>query len=194
AVQLDHRPDLDPGRRQPLTLGLHVLGVDRGDSALLSERLALAERDFGRAAVERDPPLVVDVGLFEAEGAGVERTPPLEIANAVPDSHSIRAGSSSSSLTDWRNPAAGAPSTARWTGTTSRCGAATATPMFAVGCSRIASSAHCAFTSGWRMSAAAQTFVRTSVTVSFGPPSFSRRRATSVFARVMSAEDWSWKT
>ena len=82
----------------------------------------------------------------------------------------------------------------RMTGTTSPCGAATATPMFAVGCSRIASSAHCAFTSRWRMSAAAQTFVRTSVTVSFGPPSFSRRRATSVFARVMSAEDWSWKT
>src|SRR6478736_6053255 len=44
------------------------------------------------------------------------------------------------------------------------------------------------------MSACAQTFVRTSVTVTRTSGSRSRSLATRAFTRVMSAEAWSWKT
>ena len=54
----------------------------------------------------------------------------------------------------------------------------------------------CAFTAGWRTSAAAQTFVSRSLTVGFVSPSFSRAtsRSRNSRARVMSTERVSWKT
>src|SRR4051812_33996946 len=58
----------------------------------------------------------------------------------------------------------------------------------------MASSVNSAFTSRWRMSACAQTFVRTSVTVMRTSGSRSRSLATRAFTRLMSAEAWSWKT
>src|SRR3954454_2154514 len=58
----------------------------------------------------------------------------------------------------------------------------------------MASSVNSAFTSRWRMSACAQTFVRTSVTVMRTSGSRSRSLATRAFTRVMSADAWSWKT
>src|SRR5215471_14455618 len=66
----------------------------------------------------------------------------------------------------------------RITGTTRPCGAATASPTFAVGCKTIASLVNSAFTSRWRISACAHTFVRTSVTVMRTSGSRSRSLAT----------------
>ena len=71
-------------------------------------------------------------------------------------------------------------STERITGTTSPCGAATAMPMFAVGNRSSASSVNWTFTSGWRMSARAQTLASRSVTVTRTSGSSSRERSTSV--------------
>src|SRR5207247_1959657 len=115
AVQLHGRADLDAGLRQPLPLRLDAVDVDSGHTTLVPFRgLALRQRDFGRAAVERDPlPLVVGERLGEAEQLLIERARPVEVADVVPDSHSIKAGSSRNSFRLWRKPAAGAPSTAR---------------------------------------------------------------------------------
>ena len=93
-----------------------VVDVDGRDRPFLVGRLVgLADGDLGRAAVERRPAfLLVDEHLGEAEHVPIERPRSVEIRDAVPDPHNIRAGSSSSSLTVWRKSAAGAPSTARW--------------------------------------------------------------------------------
>ena len=53
---------------------------------------------------------------------------------------------------------------------------------------------NCTFTSRWRISACAHTFVSTSVTVMRTSGSRSRSLATSAFARVMSARRLSWNT
>ena len=70
---------------------------------------------------------------------------------------------------------------------------ATAIPTFADGCSSIASPAKVALTSRWRISATAQTFVRTSVTVGRSSGCRSTSRARSSWARVMSADIEIWK-
>ena len=67
-------------------------------------------------------------------------------------------------------------------------------PMFAVGKRSSASSVYWTFTSRWRISACAATFVRTSVTVIRTSGFNSRAFATSAFARVMSALTVSWNT
>src|SRR3954469_25988462 len=82
----------------------------------------------------------------------------------------------------------------RITGTTRPWGAETARPALALGWRRMASSVNSEFPSRWRMSACAQIFVRTSVTVMRTSGSRSRSLATRAFTRVMSAEAWSWKT
>ena len=87
-------------------------------------------------------------------------------------------------------------SASRMTGTIRPFGAATAMPTCATGKRRIASPVKCAFTAGWRTSAAAETFVSRSLTVGLVSPSARRptSRSRSSSARVMSAETVSWKT
>ena len=67
-------------------------------------------------------------------------------------------------------------------------------PTFAVGNFSSASSVYCTFTSRWRISACAHTLASRSVTVTRTSGFSSRTRATSSFARVMSALTVSWKT
>ena len=85
-----------------------------------------------------------------------------------------------------RAPARSRPARAarpsRITGTTSPCGAATAIPTFADGKRRSASSVNWTFTSGWRISARAQTFASRSVTVTRTSGLSSRERSSSAFA------------
>src|SRR5579884_376283 len=85
-------------------------------------------------------------------------------------------------------------SAAVMTGTSRPCGAATAMPTCALGWISIASPVKCAFTSRWRISAAATSFVSTSPIVTRTSACASRSFATSSCVRVMSAETVSWKT
>src|SRR2546423_10120719 len=113
-MELEHRPDLDLRIRKPLALPFDVLDVDRRDRALLRLGLALRQRDLRALTIERRPALlVVDERLREPEQIPIERARRAQVPNPVPDSHSIKPGSSKSSFTSWRNSAAGAPSTAR---------------------------------------------------------------------------------
>src|SRR5688572_16781004 len=70
-VDLEHGPDLDVVRAEPLGLALRVVDVDRRDAGLL--RLTLCECDPHPAALELRPPaLGVEVRLGEPELPGVE--------------------------------------------------------------------------------------------------------------------------
>src|SRR4029079_16702138 len=83
------------------------------DAALL--RLALGERDLHLPALEPGPPrLPVDERLLEPERLAVDRASRVEIAHAVPDCHSARAGLSTSCFSVLRKSAQRAPSIARW--------------------------------------------------------------------------------
>src|SRR4029079_19779716 len=83
------------------------------DAALL--RLALGERDLHLPALEPGPPrLPVDERLLEPQRLAVERASRVEVAHAVPDGHSARAGLSTSCFSVRRKSAPTAPSIARW--------------------------------------------------------------------------------
>src|SRR6476659_930860 len=118
-MELQDSADLDSFFAKPLGLRLDVVDVDRGDTGfVLLGRRALGDRDLHLAALEPRPaPLLVEVGLLEAELFGVEDARRLQVSHLVPDldgAHSIKPGSSRNALTVRRKSAAVAPSRVRW--------------------------------------------------------------------------------
>src|SRR5579884_1075954 len=137
-------------------------------------------------------------GLSTATNCSIPNMPRFEIVN-VPSSKSrvvsrFSRARPTESVRAAATSASDSRSTDRSTGTTRPCGAATAIPTFAVGNLSRASSVYWTFTSRCRISACAQTFASRSVTVIRTSGLSSRARATSSFARVMSALTVSWKT
>ena len=89
--------DVDAVLPQSLGLGLHVVDVDVRDAASAAARPR--ERDLHPAALELRPAVVgVDERLGEAELVAVEAPRRVEVADAVPDRHSARPGSSRNSF------------------------------------------------------------------------------------------------
>src|SRR6187200_1358902 len=110
-VQLEYDSDVDPLLPEPLGVGLDVVDVDHCDAAL-GLGLARGQPDH-RPAARKPDEVLRQLVHREPQRAGVEGPSCVEVTDAVPD-HSASAGSSKSSLSVWRNPAAGAPSAARW--------------------------------------------------------------------------------
>src|SRR5579862_5115671 len=137
-------------------------------------------------------------GLRTAMNCSTPNMPRFEIVKVPPSrSRAVSLLSRARPTTSPRADASSASdsrSTLRTTGTTSPCGAATAIPMSAVGNRSSASSVYWTLTSGWRTSAWAESLARRSVSVTRTSGLSSRTRATSSFARVMSALTVSWKT
>src|SRR5215475_10130676 len=142
-VELEHGSDLDSLAAQALGLSLDVVDVDRRDARVFLG-IPLGDRDLHLAVHQPRPTaLFVQVGLDEAELPRVEAASGVEVAHLVPDLdrlHSIRPGSSSSSLSVWRKFAAGAPSTVRWSKVAERVmrGRTTTSPSIGIAASSIA--------------------------------------------------------
>src|SRR5262245_45534676 len=150
-MQLEHGADFDLLVPQVVGLALRVHDVDARDRPF-GERLALGEGDLRDSALELDP-VLVHLGLGEAQLSFVERARRVEVPDAVPDPrHRARPGSSSSVFSSRRNSDAFAPSTARWSHVRVMAisGRATSSPSSTTGFSSMAPTARIAACGGLR--------------------------------------------